>query len=86
LEAEKRDKINRGEIAAAPVASHTTVEQATRTWLADRTRGDGKASLMGRVLVEWLKGSPENFRKRKRRYSIIRIHPALLKEIEGALA
>jgi hypothetical protein len=28
---------------------------------------------------------PQN-RKRKRKYAIIRIHPALLKEIEGALS
>jgi hypothetical protein len=28
-------------------------------------------------------GSPANVRKHKRRYAIIRIHPNLLKEIEG---
>ena len=30
-------------------------------------------------------GHGENVRKRKRRYSIIRIHPTLLREIEGGL-
>jgi hypothetical protein len=30
-------------------------------------------------------GSPEDVRKHKRRYSIIRVHPTLLQKIEAAL-
>jgi hypothetical protein len=45
-----------------------------------------------RVLEKWRGkpgfldlGSPENVRLHKRRHAMIRIHPSLLKEIEGGL-
>jgi len=60
LEAEKQDKINRGETPApAPtVKSHLTVEAGVKVWLGDRTAqniGNRKAIRMGKILVEWVR-------------------------------
>src|ERR1700733_9677140 len=57
-EAEKQDRINRGEAPSSAAESKLTVEAGIKVWLTDRTarkRGNEKAARMGGVLVEWLK-------------------------------
>jgi integrase len=58
MEAEKRDRINRGEEAPTTTDPRLTIMAGIKVWLDDRTAqkiGNVKAEFMGRVLVEWLR-------------------------------